>query len=168
VTDRLDRLSPEDQPIVLVVEDDDLLRDLATAIVELAGFVALEAGDANEALAMLEGGPDISLLFTDINMPGPMDGLELAHVVRHRRPFMKILVASSMRVQPCQLPSNSRFVRKPYAIVAMVEELQSLFGRSTWQADRELHNGPEWPDVLRPMSPVSECRKILVSDNHDR
>jgi two-component system, response regulator PdtaR len=68
----------------LIVEGDPLLRMLAVEVVEEAGFVVLEAGNADEAVALLESHPDISLLFTDIDMPGSMDGLKLAHAVRDR------------------------------------------------------------------------------------
>ena len=116
-------------PVVLIVEDDPLLRMLAVEVVEEAGFVALEAGDADEAVALLESRPDISLLFTDIDMPGSMDGLKLAHAVRDRWPPMKILVVSGqVRLQPSELPSNSCFVGKPYRAAAMVAELRSLVG----------------------------------------
>jgi CheY-like chemotaxis protein len=116
-------------PVVLIVEGDPLLRMLAVEVVEEAGFVVLEAGNADEAVALLESHPDISLLFTDIDMPGSMDGLKLAHAVRDRWPPVKILVVSGkVRVQPCELPSNSYFVGKPYQTAAMVAELRSLVG----------------------------------------
>jgi two-component system, response regulator PdtaR len=116
-------------PVVLVVEDEPLLRMLAIEVVEEAGFVAIEARDADEAVALLESRSDIALLFTDINMPGSMDGLKLAHAVRGRWPPIKILLVSGrVRLQPSQLPSSSRFVRKPYRTAAMVEELRSLVG----------------------------------------
>jgi CheY-like chemotaxis protein len=73
-------------PVVLVVEDDPLLRMLAVEVVEEAGFIAIEARDADEAVILLESRTDIALLFTDINMPGSMDGLKLAHAVRDRWP----------------------------------------------------------------------------------
>src|ERR1700691_5615271 len=78
--------------VVLVVEDDFLLRTLAVEVVEEAGYVAIEGRDADEAVALLESRADISLLFTDIDMPGSMDGLKLAHAVRGRWPPIKILV----------------------------------------------------------------------------
>jgi CheY-like chemotaxis protein len=113
--------------VVLVVEDDFLLRTLAVEVVEEAGFVAIEARDADEAVALLESRADISLLFTDIDMPGSMDGLKLAHAVRGRWPPIKILVVSGkVRLEPSQLPSNGRFVTKPYRVEAMVHELRSL------------------------------------------
>jgi CheY-like chemotaxis protein len=114
-------------PVVLVVEDEPLLRMLAVEVVAAAGFVAIEARHADEAVAMLESRSDISILFTDIDMPGSMDGLKLAHAVRGRWPPIKILVVSGkVRLQPSELPSSSRFAGKPYRAEAMVEELRSL------------------------------------------
>jgi two-component system, response regulator PdtaR len=125
----IDAPSGKSPPVVLVVEDELLLRMMAVEVVEEAGFVALEARDADEAVALLESRSDISLLFTDIDMPGSMDGLKLAHAVRGRWPPIKILLVSGqVRLLPSDLPSSSRFVRKPYRVGAMVEELRSLVG----------------------------------------
>ena len=116
-------------PVVLVVADEALLRMLAVEVVEEAGFLAVEAGDADEAFALLESRTDIILLFTDLNMPGSMDGLKLAHAVRDRWPSIKILLVSGQqRLQPSDLPLDSRFVEKPYQASALVEELRSLIG----------------------------------------
>jgi CheY-like chemotaxis protein len=116
-------------PVVLVVEDEPLLRMLAVEVVEEAGFIAIEARDADEAVTLLESRRDITLLFTDINMPGSMDGLKLAHAVRDRWPPIKILVVSGkQQLQLSDLPSNSCFVGKPYQASALVEELRSLVG----------------------------------------
>jgi two-component system, response regulator PdtaR len=116
-------------PVVLVVEDEPLLRMLAVEVVEEAGFIAIEARDADEAVVLLESRSDITLLFTDINMPGSMDGLKLAHAARNRWPPIKILVVSGkQRLQSSDLPSNSCFVEKPYQASALVEELRSLVG----------------------------------------
>jgi two-component system, response regulator PdtaR len=115
--------------VVLIVEDEPLLRMLAVEVVEEAGFVALEAADADEAVALLESRSDIALVFTDINMPGSMDALKLAHAVRDRWPPVKILVVSGqIRPQQADLPSNSCFIGKPYRAAAMVKELRSLVG----------------------------------------
>jgi two-component system, response regulator PdtaR len=121
----------ESRQVILIVEDEPLLRMLAVELVEEAGFVALEAADAHEAITLLESRPDISLLFTDINMPGSMDGLKLAHAVRDRRPPVKILLVSG-QVPPWQadLPPHSRFIGKPYRAAVMVEELRSMVGSS--------------------------------------
>jgi CheY-like chemotaxis protein len=125
----LDEKPNRPTPVVLIVEDEPLLRMLAAEVVEDAGFIALEAGDADEAVALLESRPDISLLFTDISMPGSMDGLKLAHAVRNRWPPIKILVVSGqIRVRLSELPANSRFVAKPYRATAMIQELRALVG----------------------------------------
>jgi CheY-like chemotaxis protein len=117
------------RPVVLVVEDDPLLRMLAVEIVQEAGFTAIEARDADEAVVLLESRTDITLLFTDINMPGSMDGLKLAHAVRDRWPPIKILVVSGKQpFQSSDLPLNSCFVGKPYQASALVEELRSIIG----------------------------------------
>jgi CheY-like chemotaxis protein len=66
--------TPPGKPVVLIVKDDPLLRLLAVEVVEEAGYVALEAGDADEAVALLESRPDIAVLFTDVNMPEAWTG----------------------------------------------------------------------------------------------
>jgi len=115
-------------PVVLVVEDEPLLRMLAVEVVEEAGFIAIEARDADEAVVLLESRSDITLLFTDINMPGSMDGVKLAHAVRDRWPPIKIIVVSS-RIPDRDLPAGSRFFCKPYHAGAMILEMRSLLGR---------------------------------------
>jgi CheY-like chemotaxis protein len=113
--------------VVLIVEDDALLRMCAAEIVEEAGFAVIEAADADAAMALLESCSDIALLLTDIDMPGSMNGLELAHAVRCRWPSIKILVVSGqVRPQPSELPSDSCFLAKPYQTAALVEELRAL------------------------------------------
>ena len=114
--------------VVLIVEDDQLLRLLTVDIVEDAGFEALQAGDANEAVAILEARSDIALLLTDINMPGSMNGLKLAHAVRDRWPPIKIIVVSS-RVPDRDLPTGGRFFHKPYHAKTIISEIRSLIGR---------------------------------------
>ena len=116
--------------VVLIVEDDALLRMLAVEIVEEAGFMAIEAADADEAITLLECRPDIALLLTDIDMPGSMNGLKLAHAVRNRWPPIKILVVSGqVRPRPSELPLDSRFLAKPYETAALVEGLRALAAR---------------------------------------
>ena len=80
--------------VVLVVEDEMLLRMRAIDMVEDAGYTSVEAVDAAEAVAILESRSDISLMFTDIQMPGSMDRLKLAHAVRERWPPIKIILVS--------------------------------------------------------------------------
>jgi CheY-like chemotaxis protein len=104
-----------------------MLRDLAVEVIEDAGFVALEAGNAEEAVDLLEARPDIAVLFTDINMPGSMDGLTLAHTVHDRWPPIKILIASGLvRLSQSDLPTNSVFLEKPYRGEAVIAQLRRL------------------------------------------
>ena len=110
---------------VLIVEDDQLLKLLTVDIVEGAGFVAIQADNADEAVAILEVRSDIALLLTDIDMPGSMDGLKLAHVVQNRWPPIKIIVVSS-RVPDCDLPTDSRFFEKPYHAENLISEIRSM------------------------------------------
>src|SRR6266581_7926507 len=91
--------------VVLVVEDEMLLRMRAVDMVEDAGFTSVEAVDADEAVAILESRSDIALLFTDIQMPGSMDGLELAHAVHARWPPIKIiLVSGQLKLSKSDIP----------------------------------------------------------------
>jgi two-component system, response regulator PdtaR len=123
----IDRAARAVPTVVLIVEDEWLLRELAVELVEDAGFVALQAGDADEAVALLEARSDIAAIFTDINMPGSIDGLELAHTVRDRWPLIKILVASGLlRPQQSDLPPSSGFLEKPYRGEAVIAQLCSL------------------------------------------
>src|SRR6202034_1391624 len=112
---------------VLVVEDEMVLRMRAVDIVEDAGFTPVEAVNADEAIAILESRSDISLLFTDIQMPGSMDGLKLAHAVHDRWPSIKIILVSG-RVQPsdAERPADSRFFGKPLGVEQMTAELQAM------------------------------------------
>ena len=120
---------PASTPIVLVVEDEMVLRMRAVDIVEDAGFVPLEAVSADEAMTILESRDDISLLFTDIQMPGSMDGLKLAHAAHQRWPHIKIiLVSGQIAVTDEDKPDDSRFFPKPLEIQQMVLELQEMVG----------------------------------------
>src|SRR5260370_26631743 len=93
---------------VLVVEDEMMLRMRAVDIVEDAGFTPIEAVNADEALAILESRSDIELLFTDIQMPGSMDGLKLAHAVHERCPSIKIiLVSGQLTPTEADKPTNN-------------------------------------------------------------
>ena len=115
--------------VVLVVEDELMLRMRAVDIVEDAGFIPIEAVNADEAIEILESREDISLLFTDIQMPGSMDGLSLAHLVHARWPHIKIiLVSGQMAVTDDDKPEDSRFFPKPLEIPRMILELQAMIG----------------------------------------
>jgi two-component system, response regulator PdtaR len=114
---------------VLVVEDEAILRLHAIDIVEEAGFTAIEAKNSDEAIAILEARSDITLLFTDVHMPGSIDGVKLAHAVRNRWPPVKIVVVSGHKqVNEDELPEGSRFFSKPFEAEKMIAELRTLIG----------------------------------------
>ena len=114
---------------MLVVEDEMLLRMRAVDIVEDAGFRAVEAVNADDALAILESRSDISMLFSDIQMPGSIDGLKLAHAVYSRWPHIKIiLVSGQVKLSELEKPANSRFFGKPIDVKQMIVELQEMMG----------------------------------------
>jgi CheY-like chemotaxis protein len=123
----MDAMSDQPAPVILIVEDDPFLRLVMVELVNEAGFETLEAPDADQAIVLLESGSKITVLFTDISMPGSMDGLKLARVVSNRWPVIGILVASGhAQLQQGDLPPNGRFLRKPYPVAAMLADLHSL------------------------------------------
>jgi CheY-like chemotaxis protein len=105
-----------DSPVhVLVVEDELLSRMHAINLVEDAGYTAVEASDADEAIAILEARKDIRIVFTDIDMPGSMDGLKLAHAIRKRWPPIELILTSGhFRLSEDDMPERGRFFPKPY------------------------------------------------------
>ena len=112
---------------VLVVEDDAILRLHALDIVEEAGFTAIEAKNADEAITILENRSDIVLLFTDVNMPGSMDGLGLAHHTRRHWPWIGLMLASGLkRPEAADMPHGSRFLAKPYSPSHLVQGVREL------------------------------------------
>ena len=116
-------------PIVLIVEDDMILRMRSVDIVEDAGYTPVEAVDADEALGILQSRSDIALLFTDIQMPGSMDGLQLAHAVYERWPQLKIiLVSGKLKLSSAEIPRDSRFFGKPLVSAQMITEMQDMIG----------------------------------------
>ncbi len=120
---------PAYSPAVLVVEDEMMLRMRALDIVEDAGFTPIEAINADEAFAILEARSDIALLFTDIQMPGSMDGLKLARAVHARWPTIRIiLVSGQLKLSQSDIPTNSRFFGKPLEAKQMIAELREMIG----------------------------------------
>jgi CheY-like chemotaxis protein len=115
--------------VVLVVEDELLLRTNAAEMIAEAGFDVVEASNADDAIAILEARPDIHVVFTDIQMAGSMDGLKLAHFVRSRWPPIKIVATSGHHVfNDGDLPAGSIFLPKPYSydrISSILRELAS-------------------------------------------
>ena len=118
---------PASGAVVLVVEDNHLILMSALDLVASAGYEGLAAANADEAIAILEKRPDVKLVFTDIEMPGTIDGVKLAHYIRERWPPIHLIVASGKEIkEESQLPSGSRFFSKPYDNTTIVEEMARM------------------------------------------
>ena len=118
------------RPVVLIVEDELLLRMNAVDMVGAAGFEVVAAANADEAIEILETRRDVTVVFTDIQMPGSMDGLKLARAVRGRWPPIKIVATSGHAgVRETDLPEGGRFVPKPYDSTQVAGVLRELTGR---------------------------------------
>ena len=113
--------------VVLVVEDEPLILMDAMQSLEDAGFEVVDAFDSEHALVRLQERPDIDAVFTDVNMPGRFDGVQLARMVNERRPDVVILVTSgAIKVQIADLPKGGHFIPKPYRgehVARLIEEL---------------------------------------------
>ena len=117
--------------VVLVVEDEMLLRMKVVDMVEDAGYVSVEAVDADEAMAVLQSRSDIALLLTDVQMPGSMNGLELAHMVHERWPPIKIILASGqLKLSGSEIPLDSRFFGKPLQSAEIIAEMREMLSRA--------------------------------------
>lgn len=113
--------------VVLVVEDDAMIRMGAVDLVLSAGYEALEACNADEAIAALEARADIDLVFTDVQMPGTMDGIKLVHYIRDRWPPVRLIVASGAAIiEESSLPGGSRFFSKPYGDHAITDAMAQM------------------------------------------
>jgi two-component sensor histidine kinase len=157
-------------PNVLIVEDEMILRMRAVDLVEDAGFHPIEAVNADEALAILESRSDVSLLFTDIQMPGSIDGLKLAHAVHDRWPSIKIiLVSGQVKPTAAERPADSRFFGKPLGDAQMIAELRAMVGAGALRivpepaglaADEALHAA-----ASTGQAPISAHEAVLSAEN---
>lgn len=111
---------------VLVVEDEVLLRMMAGDLVEHAGLQPLLAADADEAVRILEIRDDIAIVFTDVHMPGSMDGIRLAAAVRDRWPPIRLIVVSGHLNGDPEIPEGSRYFAKPYVHDDIISALQEF------------------------------------------
>jgi DNA-binding NtrC family response regulator len=119
--------NPPKKNVVLVVEDEPLLLMAAVDLVEEAGFEAVEAHNADEAIEILNAREDIRIVFTDIDMPGSMDGMKLAAMVRDRWPPVEIIIVSGHRkVADDDLPARSVFFSKPYDVDRVTAQLHAM------------------------------------------
>jgi two-component sensor histidine kinase len=161
---------PIEVPNVLIVEDEMVLRMRAVDIVEDAGFRPVEAVNADEAMSILEARSDISLLFTDIQMPGSMDGLKLAHAVHDRWPSIKIiLVSGQVKPSDAEKPEDSRFFGKPLGVAQMITELQEMVGAGALKiVPTPIAATPEKAAVkITPVTPLprSAQEAVLSAEN---
>ncbi|KMO41559.1 response regulator receiver protein [Methylobacterium variabile] len=109
---------------VLIVEDDELVRMMATEMLEDAGIAVLEATNADEAWQLLEQRSDIRVLFTDVDMPGSMNGFVLAQRVAERWPHIRLVITSGrFQPNPDDVPDDGQFVTKPYRAPAVLRAI---------------------------------------------
>jgi CheY-like chemotaxis protein len=114
-------------PIVLVAEDEALVRELSVCELEDAGCTVIEAANAGQALAILETGVPVDVLFTDVNMPGEIDGMGLARLVHRRWPDIRLIVTSGRAdISETELPDDGRFIRKPYCLSEMSQMVERM------------------------------------------
>jgi CheY-like chemotaxis protein len=122
----MEQLAPN-RPVVLVVEDEATVLMIALEAIADEGFEAIGAVDADEALAVLDARDDVDVLFTDINMPGSMSGLRLAHAARRRWPAIRIIVTSAIHTAAMsELPAGARFLRKPYRYLELMAAVREM------------------------------------------
>jgi CheY-like chemotaxis protein len=120
--------NPLGKTVILVVEDEAIIRLATTQLLEDAGYAVLQACDADIAIQILERRKDVSAVFTDIRMPGSLDGLKLVHAIKDRWPPIHLLVASGLGVpNETEFPKMARFLRKPYAPKHVLKALDELF-----------------------------------------
>jgi two-component system, response regulator PdtaR len=132
------------RPVVLLVEDDPLLRFFASDLLDDAGFEVIETGGADEALMWLEVRGDVQVIVTDIHMPGSLSGLDLAHLVHHRWPGILILVVSGVaRPSTAELPEGGCFVAKPYEGSTILHHLREMIATPSYcpATSRGQHHG---------------------------
>jgi CheY-like chemotaxis protein len=112
---------------ILVVEDETLIRMVGAEILEDAGFDVLEAADADEALCILKAHEDVLLLFSDIDMPGSMDGLNLARIVHERWPNIRLLLTSGrLELTDAEVPDAGKFISKPWMSEKLISDIRDL------------------------------------------
>ncbi len=119
--------SPPKPSTVLIVEDDELQRLILIDLLEERGYVVLTAGSALEAIRQIETHPEMRLVFTDIQLTGEIDGLDLLRVVHLRWPSLPLLTTSG-RVRPhyAEMPSDTRFIAKPLQVNEMLKQMDEL------------------------------------------
>lgn len=117
------------KPVVLVVEDDWVQRMNVVETITLAGFEVLEADNADDAIVVLETRREITVVLTDIKMPGSMDGLKLAAAIKLRWPSIRVVATSGvLKAHEVEMPEGSLFLPKPYGAEQILDTLRELTG----------------------------------------
>lgn len=114
---------------VLVVEDDEIVRPLMVDALSLLGLEAIECATGDEAINLLKADPRISLVITDVRMPGSIDGLALSKLIWGQRPDLPVVIVSGNTVLPSGfLAANARFLPKPVSLATLHETVKELLG----------------------------------------
>jgi two-component system, response regulator PdtaR len=122
----MDRKPSNTRNVVLVVEDEPFVRLFGADLLEQAGFDVLQASNADEALHLLETHPEVRVVFSDVEMPGSLDGLGLARCIFQRWPRIGIVLTSGHRVRMEMIPQEGRFLAKPYDGKALVRHIAEI------------------------------------------
>jgi CheY-like chemotaxis protein len=110
------------KPVVLVVEDEWLVRTVIVNYLETNGCRVLEAGSGEEAVSLIDGkDQQLDVLFTDIRLGGNLNGWDIAEIFRAHRPNIRVLYASGYSIEPPRGVSESEFFDKPYRLEAILE-----------------------------------------------
>jgi DNA-binding response OmpR family regulator len=121
---------PASPPAILVVEDDVLIRAVIAGYLRDCSFEIVEAGDADEAIRVMQAGQRFDVVFSDINMPGSLNGLDLARWVRRERPGIKLILTSGLEIKPpVDLRENGPILAKPYAPAELARRIRALLSR---------------------------------------
>ena len=124
-------MQADDQSLLILVVDDDVTLRMVTAdLLVDAGYRVIEALDAQEALALLDGGADVKVVLTDWVMPGEIDGLGLGSIISERWPGIRTLMTSG-KIYPDELPEGVRFLAKPYKPIELIQEVKGLIRSGT-------------------------------------
>lgn len=116
-------------PVVLVVEDEPCVRMASASMLEEAGFEVIEACDADEALRLLSANPGVGVVFTDVEMPGTIDGLDLARRIHHDWPRIGVVVTSGRRGQTAAVQDGDVFMPKPYRSAVLITGIKESMRR---------------------------------------
>ena len=156
-------------PAVLVVEDEPLIRALAADVLEEVGFAVIEALSADDAFAILDKRSDVAVVFTDIEMPGNHNGLDLARFVSDHYPGVSIVIASGrMRPGPGEIPADALFLPKPYEPQALVDTFQKLAPTASVLVDAVVPGRTAMDDAFVIQANIMRYRDLLASCPDER